>query len=141
MTNLNDLPTVLIKRKNIQTIFDYCLDTKVEFTVREKPFTVEEFEVILQITDIKHAIAFGIFARENKIDVVGVTDKQQTAQNKTTRKPTPAVATKAPETKENFKDVFDVAEDKETEEETSAPQKQENMGFSLDLPENTLSFS
>lgn len=143
MTNLNDLPTVLIKRKNIQTIFDYCLDTKVEFTVREKPFTVEEFEVILQITDIKQAIAFGIFARENKLDIVGVTDKQQTAQNKTTRKPTPAPAPKATETKDSFKNVFDVEEEKETEaaEEAFAPQKQENTGFSLDLPENTLSFS
>ncbi len=57
----NDMPTVLIKRKNIQTIFDYCMDNKIEFSVKEKPFTVEEFEVVLNIEEIKQAIALGIF--------------------------------------------------------------------------------
>jgi ribosomal protein L12E/L44/L45/RPP1/RPP2 len=142
MSNNIDLPVVLIKRRNIQAIFDYCLDSKVEFTVREKPFTVEEFEVILQITDIKKAIAFGIFARENKIEIVGVNDQQQ--QVKTAKKAT-ATAAKAPEPAEPapiFKAEKTVEPaPKEEEEEELVEEKAEDKGFSLDFSAPTLSFT
>jgi hypothetical protein len=138
-----ELPVVLIKRKNIQTIFDYCLDNKVEFTVREKPFTVEEYEVILQITEIKKAIAFGIFARENKIEVVGVNDQAQQAKN--TKKPANTAVPATPaKTAEPEAIKFDTEEKVEVEEQETIEveeKKAENKPFSLDLSSSSLSFS
>lgn len=118
----NDLPTVLIKRKNIQTIFDYCLDNKVEFSVKEKPFTVEEFEVTLQITEIKKAIAFGFFARENKLEIVGVNDQQTqpkapAKRNSGTTANTAATAPKPVEIDLTKKESLPVADANEETEE------------------------
>lgn len=154
MITNTELPTVLIKRRNIQTIFDYCLDNKIEFSVKEKPFTVEEFEVVLQIEEIKQAIAFGIFARESKIEVIGVNDKQ-TTQSKTSRK---SSAAKKEEPKEELNE--EKTETVETASTTSTPitpnsvtatetkaeeptaEKTEDKGFSLDLSSSpSLSFS
>lgn len=140
MTLNNDMPTVLIKRKNIQTIFDYCMDNKIEFSVKEKPFTVEEYEVVLNIEEIKQAIALGIFARESRIEIVGVNDKQQT-QNKNTRKstsPTP-IPTKSVE-EPNEKEETSIEEVEEISFHTEE-RKPENKGFSLDLSSPSLSFS
>lgn len=140
MTVNNDMPTVLIKRKNIQTIFDYCMDNKIEFSVKEKPFTVEEYEVVLNIEEIKQAIALGIFARESRIEIVGVNDKQQT-QNKNTKKstaPTPAKPVEEIFEKEEPAAVEEAEEISFHTEET----KTENRGFSLDLSSSpSLSFS
>ncbi len=135
----NDMPTVLIKRKNIQTIFDYCMDNKIEFSVKEKPFTVEEYEVILNIEEIKQAIALGIFARESRIEIVGVNDKQQT-QNKNTRKSTTSTATKSVE-EVSGKEETTTEEAEEISFHTEEA-KTENKGFSLDLSSSpSLSFS
>lgn len=145
----HELPVVLIKRKNIQTIFDYCLDNKIEFSVKDKPFTVEEFEVTLQITEIKKAIGFGIFAREAKLEIVGVTDQVQN-QAKAAKRTAPAApatptpAAKQPEPEPMKLDMLDKAELEEEEEDTTeeAETKTENKPFSLDLSSApTLSFS
>ena len=138
MTLNNDMPTVLIKRKNIQTIFDYCMDNKIEFSVKEKPFTVEEYEVVLNIEEIKQAIALGIFARESRIEIVGVNDKQQT-QNKNTRKSTTSTPTK-PVDEIIEKEETVVMEEPEEISFHTEERKPENKGFSLDLSPS-LSFS
>ena len=140
MTLNNDMPTVLIKRKNIQTIFDYCMDNKIEFSVKEKPFTVEEYEVVLNIEEIKQAIALGIFARESRIEIVGVNDKQQT-QNKNTRKSTTSTPTK-PVDEIIEKEETVVMEEPEEISFHTEERKLENKGFSLDLSSSpSLSFS
>lgn len=142
----HELPVVLIKRKNIQTIFDYCLDNKIEFSVKDKPFTVEEFEVTLQITEIKKAIGFGIFAREAKLEIVGVTDQVQNQAKaaKRTAPVAPAPVAKQPEPEPMKLDMLDKTELEEEEEDTTeeAETKIENKPFSLDLSSApTLSFS
>lgn len=148
----NDLPIVLVKRKNIQTIFDYCMDNKIEFSVKEKPFTVEEFEVTLNIEEIKQAISLGIFARENRIEIVGVNDKQQ-AQSKPARKTTTAPVATTPampavkpmeveEEKEEQQAVAFTNSNFTEEVEPFEEPKTENRGFSLDLSSSpSLSFS
>lgn len=148
----NDLPIVLVKRKNIQTIFDYCMDNKIEFSVKEKPFTVEEFEVTLNIEEIKQAISLGIFARENRIEIVGVNDKQQ-AQSKPARKTTTTPVATTPampalkqmeveEEKEELQAVAFTNSNLTEEVEPFEEPKTENRGFSLDLSSSpSLSFS
>ena len=70
--NSDKKPTVTVKKKNIQTILDYCLDTKQEFTVLPKAGT-DEWNIEINITEINTAISFGMFLRENKIEANGVT--------------------------------------------------------------------
>ncbi|MCC6252756.1 MAG: hypothetical protein IT238_09875 [Bacteroidia bacterium] len=69
--NITKKPSVSIKKKNMQTILDYCLDTKKEFTVLPKQ-GVDEWTIEINITDIYEAISFGMFLRENKLEANGV---------------------------------------------------------------------
>ncbi|GAB1449766.1 MAG: hypothetical protein LCH37_00610 [Bacteroidetes bacterium] len=67
-----DNAVVLVRRKNIQTLIDYCLDTRFGFTVNPRGISNDEFEVEVNLGGIKQAIAFGMFARENKLEVSGL---------------------------------------------------------------------
>jgi hypothetical protein len=70
--NSEKKPSVTVKKKNIQTILDYCIDTKQEFTVLPKMGT-DEWNIEIGITEINKAISFGMFLRENKMEANGVT--------------------------------------------------------------------
>ena len=72
MSKTDDKPVILAKRKNIQTIFDYCLDQKIEFKVSPRTISNDEWELELSIDSIKMAIALGMFVRENKLDIYGM---------------------------------------------------------------------
>ena len=64
--------TVLAKRKTTALLFDYCMDQKVIYTVSPRPMIADEFEVDVQISNIKQAIALGMFLKENKYEVFGL---------------------------------------------------------------------
>lgn len=64
--------TVLAKRKTTTLLFDYCMDQKVIYTVSPRPMIADEFEVDVQISNIKQAIALGMFLKENKYEVFGL---------------------------------------------------------------------
>lgn len=64
--------TVLAKRKTTALLFDYCMDQKVIFTVSPRPMIADEFEIDVQIGNIKQAIALGMFLKENKYEVFGL---------------------------------------------------------------------
>ena len=72
MSKTDDKPVILAKHKNIQTIFDYCLDQKIEFKVSPRTISNDEWELELSIDSIKMAIALGMFVRENKLDMYGM---------------------------------------------------------------------
>jgi len=59
-------PVVTIKKKNLHVIIDYCVESKLEFTVRPK-LSGEEFDVEVCINNIHQAILFGMFLRENRL--------------------------------------------------------------------------
>jgi hypothetical protein len=63
-------PAVKIKRKSISTLFDYCLENKIEITV--KPLQNDEFEVEFNLSDVTKAILLGMFLREMKLELIGV---------------------------------------------------------------------
>lgn len=76
----NNAPKLLVKQKNIQLVFDYCLENKLKFNVIPR-LSPDEWEVEINIIDVMSAVALGIFIRENKIDVIGLnhgTPKVQT---------------------------------------------------------------
>jgi hypothetical protein len=65
---------VITRRKNIQTLIDYCLDTRLSVTINPRGLSNDEFEVEVVLAGIKQAIAFGMFARESKLEVSGLGD-------------------------------------------------------------------
>jgi hypothetical protein len=75
METMNDLKLVL-KRKNIQLLVDFCLDESLEFTLKPQTFPDTDWELTMKITDIKTAVAAGMFLRENRIEVNGI-DQQK----------------------------------------------------------------
>ncbi len=69
---------VIAKKKNIQPIIDYCMDARLVCSILPKGLSADEFEVELTLSGIKQAIAFGMFARENKLEVAGFADMNKT---------------------------------------------------------------
>lgn len=67
----NEKPRVIVKNKNLQFIFDYCLETKTPFTANPR-LSGDEWEIEFKISDIMGAVALGMFLRENRIEPIGV---------------------------------------------------------------------
>jgi hypothetical protein len=84
--------TLFAKRKNIQMVFDYCLDLKISFSVSNRGISSDEFEMDLTVSGIKQAVALGMFAKEHKFEISGLGELAKV-------KVTPA-ATKKPDTKD-----------------------------------------
>lgn len=65
------MANVIVKRKNIQIVLDYCLNNRIEtkMSPRDMP---EEWELEFNIADIMKAINLGMFLRENKLELVGL---------------------------------------------------------------------
>ena len=72
---MNDLKVVL-KRKNIPLLVDFCLEESLEFTVKPQVFPDSDWEVTLKISEIKTAVVAGMFLRENRIEISGI-DQQK----------------------------------------------------------------
>jgi hypothetical protein len=67
-----ELPMVAVKRKNIQSVMDYCLENEVEFTVKPKTVGIDDWKIEVNITNVKKAIHFGMFLKEIKSEIVGL---------------------------------------------------------------------
>jgi len=74
MSKTDEKPVLLSKRKNITLLIDYCLDQRIAFNVIPRAISVDDFEVEVEITNIKQAVALGMFAKENKFEVAGLGD-------------------------------------------------------------------
>jgi hypothetical protein len=104
MSKADEKPVLLSKRKNIQLLIDYCLDQRVGFNVIPRAISNDEFEVEIDITNIKQAIALGMFAKENKFEVTGMGEllkpKSQTVKKADVKEAPPAALLKdlAPKT-------------------------------------------
>jgi hypothetical protein len=83
MISSSENPRVLAKRKNIQFLIDYCLEQKVEFSVKLKDFTHDDYEVEVAVNSVKKAILFGMFLKENKLEVAGIPETAKPPQTST----------------------------------------------------------
>jgi len=72
MNKTDDKPIILTKRKNIQTVIDYCLEQKISFNASPRAISIDEWEIEMNINTIKGAIALGIFVREYKLELYGM---------------------------------------------------------------------
>jgi hypothetical protein len=78
---MNDLKVVL-KKKNIPVLVDFCLEESVEFNVKPQTFPDTDWEFTMKISDIKTAVVAGMFLRENRIEVSGVDQQKYKKQAK-----------------------------------------------------------
>lgn len=65
----NEKPRILVKTKNLQIIFDYCIESKTEFTVIPRNSN-DDWEIELSIRSIIDAVRWGMFLKTNKIDLL-----------------------------------------------------------------------
>lgn len=68
---------VILKAKSIPTLVDFCIEERIEFSVRPQPFPDNDWEFNIIVKEIKTAVLTGMFLRENKIDIAGNEQQQQ----------------------------------------------------------------
>lgn len=71
MSLLHGNPSVIVKKKHLAVVFEYCTEQKIEckFTPREMP---DEWEVEFVVSDVMKAINLGMFLKENRMDLAGM---------------------------------------------------------------------
>lgn len=65
-------PKVVLKKKQVPVIVDFCLEESIEFTVKQQAFPNTDWEVEMKMKDFKAAVLLGMFLRENRIDIDGI---------------------------------------------------------------------
>jgi len=65
-------PKVILKKKQISVLIDFCLDESIEFSVKQQTFPETDWEVELKLKDLKTAVVVGMFLRENRLDIEGI---------------------------------------------------------------------
>jgi hypothetical protein len=85
-------PKVVLKKKQVQVIVDFCLEESIEFTVKQQTFPNTDWEVEMKMKDFKAAVLLGMFLRENRIDIDGIDPQRyKRSVKKADDKPEPAV--------------------------------------------------
>jgi hypothetical protein len=86
-------PKVVLKKKQIPVLIEFCLEESIEFSVKQQSFPETDWEVELKLKDLKTAILVGMYLRENKMDIDGIDAqryKKSTATKKADEKTEPA---------------------------------------------------
>jgi len=65
-------PKVIIKKKQVSVLVDYCLEEAIEFSVKQQSFPDTDWEIEMKLKDFKAAVLLGMFLRENRIDIDGI---------------------------------------------------------------------
>lgn len=63
-------PSVSVKKKQLSSLVEYCIENKIDFTVKSK-FN-EEFLVEFILSDTKKAIALGMCLKELRMELNGL---------------------------------------------------------------------
>lgn len=72
MADNNTYPKVILKKKQIPVLIDFCLEESIEFSVRQQTFPETDWEVELRLKDYRTAVLVGMFLRENKMELDGI---------------------------------------------------------------------
>ncbi|MDQ3047625.1 MAG: hypothetical protein M3R27_08770 [Bacteroidota bacterium] len=62
-------PTVSVKKKNLASLLEYCIENKIDFTLKSK--SSDDFDVEFIITNTKKAIALGMCLKELRLELNG----------------------------------------------------------------------
>lgn len=86
MSKSDEKAVIISKKKNIQLVFDYCVEQKITFQASPRAISPDEWEVELEISTMKQAIALGMFAKENKLDMPGFAELNKAKANASPKK-------------------------------------------------------
>lgn len=64
-------PTVSVKKKNLLPLMEYCIENKIDFSLRSKVST-DDFDVEFLVTNTKKAIALGMCLKELRLELNGL---------------------------------------------------------------------
>jgi hypothetical protein len=62
-------PTVTVKKKNVQSLIEYCIENRIDYTLRSK--SNDDFDIEFIITNTKKAIALGMCLKELRLELNG----------------------------------------------------------------------
>ena len=62
-------PTVTVKKKNISSVIEYCIENKIDITIKSK--SNDDFDIEFIITNTSKAIALGMCLKELKLELNG----------------------------------------------------------------------
>ena len=65
-------PKVVLKKKQIPVMVEFCLDESIEFSVKQQTFPETDWEIELRLKDFKMALLVGMFLRENRFEIEGI---------------------------------------------------------------------
>ena len=65
-----DKPTVSVKKKNLSSLIEYCIENKIDFTLHSK--AADDFDMEFILGDTKKAIALGMCLKELKLELNGL---------------------------------------------------------------------
>ncbi|MGC8824278.1 MAG: hypothetical protein ACP5PZ_06745 [Bacteroidales bacterium] len=84
MADNNMYPKVILKKKQIPVLIDFCLEESIEFSVRQQTFPETDWEVELRLKDYRTAVLVGMFLRENKMELDGIDPQRYKKQQPST---------------------------------------------------------
>jgi hypothetical protein len=64
-------PSVTLKKKNLSSLIEYCIENKIDFSVKSRS-SADDFDVEFLISDTKKAIALGMCLKELKLELNGL---------------------------------------------------------------------
>ncbi len=65
-------PTVSVKKKSLSPLIEYCIENKIDFTLKSRSIQGDDFDVEFIITNPKKAIALGMCLKELKLELNGL---------------------------------------------------------------------
>jgi len=67
----NENPVVIVKRKQINALNDFCLDHRIAFRLTPRGIQQDEWDVEFEVKDPTRAILLGMFLREHRLELNG----------------------------------------------------------------------
>lgn len=64
-------PSVTVKKKSISPLIEYCIENKIDFTVKSRTSS-DDFDVEFIITNTQKAIALGMCLKELRLELNGL---------------------------------------------------------------------
>jgi len=67
-----EFPTINVKKKNVQFLVEYCIENKIDFTIKARSESNDEFKMEFMPATSHKAIALGMCLKELKIELNGL---------------------------------------------------------------------
>ena len=64
-------PSVTVKKKNLSSLIEYCIENKIDFSLKSS--ATDDFDVEFLVSSTKKAIALGMCLKELKLELNGLT--------------------------------------------------------------------